>query len=116
MSTRGNNEALDYHTMRGKSNHIPYNLLGDCPSMKDVNNDMNITAIAIVRTALDLMHLEAIDDEYVWNTDWKNSTFVTKCTRLLPSHPDKAIALFQCGVSAFHLCSTRWEFIDANTS
>ena len=83
--------------------------LGECSEMEKVDNNLNETAVALIRKALDTASLEANNGEYAWVIEVYNSMQLSTSTRLMLPHSHEHDETFQCSLRVINLC-----FIDGN--
>ena len=84
--------------------------LGECPEMQNGTENLNETAVALIRKALNAVSLDANNGEYVWVIEVYNSTWLSTCTKLLLPHSREQSETFQCNLRAFNLCFTLWNY------
>ena len=83
--------------------------LGECSEMEKGVNNLNETAVALIRRAFDTASLEANIGEYAWVIEVYNSMQFSTCTRLMLPHSHEHDETFQCSLRVINLC-----FIDGN--
>ena len=83
--------------------------------MQDANEDLNKTAVKLATKALISSRLEESDGKYVWISEVQNSTWTSKCTRLVLSIKEWT-KLFQCQFEAHNLCYSQWDYVGFETT
>ena len=85
-------------------------LLGECSEMQNGTQNLNKTAIALIRKVLSRVSFEANNGEYVWVIEVHNSTWLSTCTKLMSPHSHEQNETFQCTLRAINLCFTPWIY------
>ena len=80
--------------------------IGECSEMQRGTENLNETAVALIRKALDTVSFEANHGEFAWVIEVYNSTWFSTCNK---AHLHEESQTFQCSIRAINLCFTHWN-------